>query len=42
MMKYFGALIIFLVLMLWFCTPVAGVTTYLGGSPQMRQHWQDE
>jgi hypothetical protein len=36
MMKYFGALIVFLVLLLGCCgMPVAGVTTYLGGSPHM-------
>ena len=35
MMKYSGIFIVFLVLMLWFCMPVAGVTTYLGGSPRM-------
>jgi len=35
MMKYSGALIVFLVLLLGCCIPVAGVTTYLGGSPHM-------
>jgi len=35
MMKYSEALIVFLVLMPWVCMPVAGVTTYLGGSPRM-------
>jgi len=34
-MKYQGVLIVFLVLWLWCCTPVMGVTTYLGGSPKM-------
>jgi hypothetical protein len=34
-MKYYGALIVFLVLWLWCCMPVMGVTTYLGGSPSM-------
>jgi hypothetical protein len=34
-MKYCGALIVFLVLLLWCCMPVSGVTTYLGGSPHM-------
>ena len=34
-MKYRGVLIIFLVLWLWCCMPVMGVTTYLGGSPKM-------
>ena len=34
-MKYCGALIIFLVLLLGCCMPVSGVTTYLGGSPRM-------
>jgi hypothetical protein len=35
MMKYSGALIVFLVLLVGCCTPVAGVTTYLGGSPHL-------
>ncbi len=34
-MKYFGTLIVFLVLGLLCCVPVTGVTTYLGGSPRM-------
>jgi hypothetical protein len=34
-MKYRGVLIVFLVLWLWCCMPVMGVTTYLGGSPEM-------
>lgn len=34
-MKYFGTLIIFLVLGLLCYVPVTGVTTYLGGSPRM-------
>ena len=34
-MKYCGALIVFLVLLLGCCMPVSGVTTYLGGSPHM-------
>jgi hypothetical protein len=34
-MKYYEASIIFFVLSLLCCVPVAGVTTYLGGSPQM-------
>ena len=34
-MKYCGALIVFLVLLLGCCMPVSGVTTYLGGSPRM-------
>ena len=34
-MRYHGVLIVFLVLWLWCCMPVMGVTTYLGGSPKM-------
>jgi hypothetical protein len=34
-MKYFGALTVSIVLCLVFCVPVTGVTTYLGGSPQI-------
>ena len=34
-MKYCRALIVFLVLLLWCCMPVSGVTAYLGGSPHM-------
>jgi len=34
-MKYRGVLIVFLVLWLGGCMPVMGVTTYLGGSPEM-------
>ena len=34
-MKYCRPLIVFLVLLLWCCMPVSGVTTYLGGSPRM-------
>jgi hypothetical protein len=34
-MKYYEAPIVFFVLSLLCCVPVAGVTTYLGGSPQI-------
>jgi uncharacterized membrane protein len=34
-MKYYQILIIFLALGIWCTLPVMGVTTYLGGSPQM-------
>jgi hypothetical protein len=34
-MKYYKIIIIFLALGLWCTIPVMGVTTYLGGSPQM-------
>jgi hypothetical protein len=34
-MKYYGAPIVFIVLWLLCCLPVTGVTSYLGGSPQM-------
>ncbi|HZV46921.1 MAG TPA: hypothetical protein VFG06_06215, partial [Thermodesulfovibrionales bacterium] len=34
-MKYYGVIIVFLVMGLWYSSPVMGVTTYLGGSPQM-------
>ncbi len=34
-MKYYKIIIIFLALGLWCTMPVMGVTTYLGGSPQM-------
>jgi len=34
-MKYYKIIIIFLALGLWCIMPVMGVTTYLGGSPQM-------
>jgi len=34
-MKYYGAVIVFLALWLSCCMPVMGVTTYLGGSPQI-------
>jgi hypothetical protein len=34
-MKYYGVIIIFLVMGLWYCSPVMGVTTYFGGSPRM-------
>ena len=34
-MKYYGAFIVFYVLLLYCCVPVLGVTTYLGGSPEM-------
>jgi hypothetical protein len=34
-MNYYQIIIFFLALGLWFSVPVIGVTTYLGGSPQM-------
>ena len=34
-MNYYQIIIVFLALGLWITTPVIGVTTYLGGSPQM-------
>ena len=34
-MKYFGALIVFIILWLLCCMPVTGMTSYLGGSPQI-------